>query len=127
MTIQNFIFFLLSSIFSGIIGVLIANCYHEKQQLEKTKVDLLSDFSGYRYQLTGKYNGKQDEIISSLNRIVIVFSKSDKVISALLSYKASKKTNNLITLIKRMCDDVKIEYSKFNDSLINEPFIGNHL
>ena len=113
-----------SSIISGLLGVIISNCYYFKQQEKELKISLIKDIAGYGFQLTENYRGSQKEIVKALNQIYIIFNSSKEVIDAVETYKKTKSTNDYITLVKRMYDDVGLKYKKINDGFIESPFCG---
>lgn len=106
---------------SGIIGVLASFWWQKKMEIKKQKTDLIINILGYRYQLTGNYSGTKDEIVRYLNQISTVFYNSNEIVDAVIQYRKSKTSDDNVTLIKLMYDDVKIEY-KYNDNLIDTPF-----
>ena len=110
---------------SGILGALITAYYQNKFHLKQTKIDLITSILGFRHQLTENYNGSQDEIVSALNQVLVVFHKSKNVINALEKYKSDTKPDSFISLIKRMFDDVNIDH-EYNDSLIDRPFASKN-
>jgi hypothetical protein len=123
MTVSNILILILTTVFSGLLGVIISNVYHKKQQIRTIKIELVKNVLGYRYQLTENYEDSQKEILFALNQILVIFNDSDIVINALIKYHETKSINDLVSLIKSMCDDAKIEY-KYNDILFTTPFAG---
>ena len=117
---------LISSILSGVLGIFISNWYSKKRQKKQLKLDLLKNILGYSYQLTGNVGFPPREIVVYLNQIYVLFNSSNEVIDALLKYKNDTRADSLISLIKKMCDDVKVSYNHINDSFIEAPFTPNN-
>lgn len=109
-----------SSLISGILGVIISNLYYKRQQSRQTKINLLIDIFAYRFQLNETSSGK--ELTSALNKIIIVFNNNEKVMEKYKNFISILQSNrnkddNLIWLLKEMCDDVNISYKFMSDEL----------
>ncbi|APQ96454.1 DUF6680 family protein [Clostridium botulinum] len=117
-------FTLLCSMISGIIGVIISNIYYKKYEKKKLKFDVLKNIMGYRYIMTTMEPTKEDHyFFSALNEVFIVYNDCPQVIEAIKKYHDNlSNLSNLLDLIKRMCDELKIDYSFINDEFINKPF-----
>lgn len=122
---------IIASMFSGILGVLISTFYYRRYEKRKTKLEILRRIIAYRYVLTGGYKSEHSkEFFSALNEIYIIFNDSKKVINTIKKMHddlgdVSKMTDNLISLIKVMCDELDIDYSLVNDSFFERPFTPN--
>ncbi|MDZ4992627.1 hypothetical protein GNF80_06510 [Clostridium perfringens] len=118
---QNLIWMLFSVLCSGLIGVIISNYFNKKQQEKNLKLDLIKNILGYSHQLTREAKN-DDEILIYLNQVYVIFNLSNDVIDALLEFKEEKSAKNLVSLIKRMCDDVEIDYDYIGDDFFESPF-----
>ena len=111
----------ITSLLSGIVGVIISAAYYRHYEKRRTKIDSFKRFFSNRYDLKG------DEFSRAINEIFVVFHDSEKVISTLRAYhqRVTGKQNSedeLLKLHKAMCKDVKIDFDKFNDSFFLRPF-----
>ncbi|HDK7179237.1 TPA: hypothetical protein PTW06_000955 [Clostridium botulinum] len=114
---------ILCSAISGIIGVFISNRYYRKYEEKKIKFDILRSIMGYRYILTSRNPTTEDyQFFSALNEIFVVYNNCHEVIKSLKEYQNAPTENNLLDLIKRMCDELNIDYSSINDNFITRPF-----
>ncbi len=114
---------IISSLITGIVGVIISTIYYRKYEKYQMKLKTLKDFAAYRWDLTGPNFSK------ALNEIFIVFQDSEKVKSALMQFHrtiTSKNTelanDDLIKLFKSMCDDLKINTNEFSENFFLKPF-----
>lgn len=126
---------LVSAVISGILATVITLCINYRNEQLKIKRDLVDDIFGYRYQISSGYVGMDKSGINrALNRIPIVFSGNESVLSA---YEAlhdaattiadpvvrnQKMDDVLITLYKEMCKASKIKVDNWNDSRIKSIF-----
>ena|SRR5699024_4001958 len=115
----------ISSLFSGLIGIGISNWYHKKAERRKQKYDLLEQLMGNRYDLTG------EKFTEALNKVFIVFNKSDRVLKAVKLFYESVSSEyrdpditdqRLLELFKSMCDDLKIDTNILTDSFYLKDF-----
>ncbi len=118
---MNILIIIVSSLFSGVIGVVISTVYYRRFERHKIRVDTLTRF------VRNRYDAKGDEFSRALNEIFVVFQSSRGVMSALSRYHekvvARQDSNDdLIRLFKAMCDDVGVKYDQFNDSFFLTPF-----
>ena len=114
---------IISSLISGIIGVLISIFYHKRSDQKRTKMNVLRNFVGYRHDLKG------DRFTKALNEIFVVFCKSpdiqDKVKNlhdVLNSGQHALANDRLYELFKAMCKDLKIDTSAFEESSFIKAF-----
>lgn len=117
---------LATALFSGIVATSITLCFYYKQEKKRRKLDLLENIMR---TLNGIKEGNEDstrhdELCGYLNSIYIAFGDNQKVLDNLTECKKKKKLENddLVTLIKSMCDDLKIKRNKLNDSFITKIF-----
>lgn len=118
----NFWAVILSSLLSGIVGVVISTVYYRRHEAKKIKLYTLTRVMANRYDLKG------DEFSRALNEIFIIFQKSKPVMDALSDFHEKTTTpglsneDALLRLIKAMCDDVSISHEGVNDSFFLRPF-----
>ena len=108
---------IISSLISGIIGVLISIFYHKRSDKKRTKIDVLRNFVGYRHDLKG------NEFTKALNEIFVVFCDSPDIQTkvknlheVLNSGQHTLANDRLYKLFKAMCNDLKIDTSTFEES-----------
>lgn len=113
----------ISSLISGILGVVISIVYHRKAERTRAKIEILKSFCGYRYNLKG------DDFSKTLNEIFIVFQDSKDVLEKLnqfheviVSRQADLANDKLISLFRAMCRDLKINPNKYNESFFLKAF-----
>jgi len=96
-------------------------------EIHRIKLDVLRKIAGSRAAVSDKPLGEhRSRFFEGLNEVMVVFSGSKDVSSALIAYKAALNTTNandrLIDLFKAVCRDVGIDPTSFNDSLFLQPF-----
>ena len=109
---------IISSLISGIAGVIISIFYHRQSDKKQTKIDVLRNFVGYRHDLTG------NEFTKALNEIFVVFCDSPEIqikvkdLHEVLSSKLGSAIANdrLYKLFIAMCNDLKINTSTIEES-----------
>lgn len=114
---------IISSLISGILGVIISIIYHRKTEKVGAKIETLKGFCGYRYNLKG------DDFTKTLNEIFIVFQDSKDVLEKLnqfheiiVSRQTELANDKLISLFKAMCRDLKINPDKYSESFFLKAF-----
>ena len=114
---------IISSLISGIVGVVISIIYHKRAEKRQAKNNTLKQFVGYRYDLKGEHFTK------ALNEIFIVFQDSKSVLEKLNEFHeiivSGQKTlanDKLIALFKEMCKNLDIDSSKYSESLFLKAF-----
>ena len=119
---------IISSVLSGIFGVIISILYYRRYENRKQKFDTFRRLVGNRYAITETFKGKsnsehsREEFYAALNEVVVVFYDSTSVLEALGKYQETQNVNNLVSLFKAICKDLKVSY-EFNDSFFLNPFI----
>ena len=116
---------IIASLLSGLIGVIVSSIFYRRYEKRKQKLDTFRRLLGNRWAITevkeSNFEHFRGEFIVALNEIFVVFHDSDSVRDALNTYHKSKSLDNLISLFKAICKDLKISY-EFNDSIFSEPF-----
>ena len=114
---------IISSLISGVLGVVISIVYHRRSEKRQQKLNTLKKFVGYRYDLKGEY------FTTALNEIFVVFQDSKGVLEKLNEFHeiiVSKQTtlanDKLVALFKEMCKDLSIDPSKYSESLFLKAF-----
>lgn len=116
---------LISSAFSGLLGVGISEIYHNKNEKRRCKVALLEELLGNRYDLRG------DKFTKALNTVFIVFYDSQEVVIALKEFhetlllggKTTELANQkLLDLFKAMCKNVSINPAPLTDNFFLQAF-----
>lgn len=121
MTKETIIITLVSSILSGILGVVISSIFYSRLERRKIKIETARKMFGSRHSISGK------EFQESINEIMIVFSDSQrvvdlvqdlfKVVSTPLSARSPQAADEaLIKLMKGICEDIGIKYKNLPDS-----------
>lgn len=123
-----------SSIISGILGVLISTWYYRRYEKRKRKLEVLRKILGGRFYLTKpSTNFEESEyFFTALNEVFIIFNDSDEVVNALSKMLEQINDNrrmldNLLSLIKAMCNDLDIDYTQVNDSFFERPFTPGNI
>lgn len=134
MTNEAMVVTIISSIISGILATGVTLYVSYKNEQLRIKKDLVDDIFGYRYQISGNYNGDKSGICRALNRVPIVFNAHLEVLKAYDNLhnvssmslepraKSEKMDDALVTLYKEMCKASKIEVKEWNDSRIKNTF-----
>lgn len=114
---------IISSLISGVIGVIISIIYYRKHEKYQIKINTLKSFVAYRYDVKG------EKFTIALNEIFIVFQDSKKVLESLnkfheitVSRQERLADDYLIRLFKAMCEDLKINPNKYSESFFMRPF-----
>lgn len=114
---------IISSLISGVIGVVISIFYHKKVEKRQAKINTLKQFVGYRYDLKGEHFTK------ALNEIFVVFQDSKPVLDKLnefheiiVSGRKEVANDKLVLLFKEMCKNLDIDPNKYSESLFLKAF-----
>lgn len=135
MSTEAIVWTLVAAIISGVLATAITLYVNHRSEQIKIKRELVDDIFGYRYQISEGYS-KIDKtgITRALNRIPIVFSKEEAVLSAYdklydvatsnldPSTRQRKMDDALITLYKEACKAAGIKVENWNDSRIKNTF-----
>ncbi len=73
---MNWIFILISSLLSGLLGVGISTWYHHRNEIRRAKLQVLQQLFGNRHDLLGQL------FTEAINQVFIVFHDSEDVLSA---------------------------------------------
>ena len=121
----------ISSLFSGLIGVLISMWAYRRYEKRQQKFNTLRCLCGYRYALdpriveAAEATRSREDFLSALNEVFIIFHDVKPVIEALKKYNETLKSEELVTLLKVMCTDLNVSY-EFNDSFLFSTLLCQH-
>lgn len=111
---------IISSVISGLVGVLVTIVYSHAYEKRRMKLDVLRRFVANRYDVRGV------EWIRAANEIFVVFQDSREVMQALADWHQFDNPSNwhdhILKLYKAMCRDARVKVV-FNDSFFLKPFI----
>lgn len=121
MTTEEITIMIISSLLSGIVGVVISAFYYRRYENRKTKMDTFKKFFANRYDLKG------DAFSQALNELFVVFKNSKQVMAALSHHhkaviNGKNSEDELVKLFKAMCRDLKLDATDFNDSFFLTPY-----
>lgn len=116
----NYLLVIISSLFSGILGLVISNLYHYKMEKYRMKLSILTKLMGNRHERNSK------EYLEALNSIFIYFNSNKKILDVLngMHDNLSNQDDKLLSLVKLMCRDLRVNIDNFNDSFITGYFIA---
>lgn len=112
---------MISSLLSGLVGVLVSFYFFNRLEKRKLKIETARKMFGSKHDITSPAFNE------AMNEVMIVFSDSDEVISAMdelwqtlstpISSRApSAADEKLVKLMKCMCREIGIEYKKLPDA-----------
>ena len=115
---------ILASLLSGLVTFFISTCFYIRYERKKEKLFVLKEIMGNRHGLTPAGNADaKARFFQALNASFTVFHDSKQVIEALHDFKRHKKRApaNVTRLIRRMCENLKIDTSRLEDNFFDEP------
>jgi len=116
---------LISSLISGLIGVGVSTWYNHRNEIRRTKLQVLQQLLGNRHDVRGQL------FTEALNQIFLIFYDSQDVLSALKELHecimSDQKTEDLanqkfLYLVKAMCKNLKINPEPLTDTFFLLPF-----
>ena len=117
---------LLSGLISGLIVCIVSTCLFIRHERRQQKLEVLRSLVGNRHGITPK-GGKEanDRFFQALNEAFAVFHDSKGVIKAIQDFKIhpNKAADNTTHLIRRMCEDLKIDVSFLDDEFFSTPLV----
>ena len=118
---------IVSSLLSGIIGVLASAYHYRRYDAAKLKRDVFRRLAGNRHLLTIDPCDAKEEPFIALNEAFIVFADSPEVIAALKKMhdelgQPGRLVDNIVTLMKAMAESAGVPMKGLNDSFIERPF-----
>jgi hypothetical protein len=121
----TFLSILVSALLSGLLGVLISNWYHNRNEIKRAKLKVLQQLLGNRY------NVKREGFTEAINQVFVVFYDSREVLTALKAFHEDSLSTNrtqdvsnqkLLDLFKAMCKHLHIETEPLTDNFFLQPF-----
>jgi hypothetical protein len=119
----------LSSLLSGIVGVLVSTRAYLQSERRRVKLDVFRRLAASRYALVtaATTERSQGDFFSALNECFIVFHDAPAVQAALLTLHADmdrteRTKDNLVRLFKAMTEHLKISHGGLTDSFFLKPF-----
>jgi len=118
---------IISSLLSGIVGVILSALYYRRYDALRLKRDVFRRFAGNRFLLTAVPCETKAEPFIALNETFIVFADSPRVIAALKKMHEEltiqgRLVDNIITLMKAMGESARVPMKDLNDSFLQRPF-----
>jgi len=116
---------LISSLLSGLLGVGISTLYHQRNEIRRTKLQVLQQLLGNRHNIKGHL------FTEALNQVFVIFYDSQDILIALKAFhevamSAQKTTDlanqKLLDLFKAMCKNLKINPEPLTDNFFLQPF-----
>jgi hypothetical protein len=120
------LYIVVSALLSGLLGVLISNWDHKRNEIKRMKLRVLQQLMGNRYAVNGK------AFLEALNQVAVVFHDSKEVITALksvhedvMSAQRSRDLSNqkLLELFKAMFKHLDIKTEPLTDNFFLTAFI----
>jgi len=113
----------LSSLISGIVGVLVSTWYFYKLERHKLKLDLARRLLGNRFSITG------DAFSCAVNEVIAVFADSEDVLTklrgmyeALQAHGKPNAETALIDFLKAVCKASGLTQETLNDAYLLKTF-----
>ena len=121
MTIMAVFVTIISSLLSGLIGIFVTFYFFNRLEKRKLKVETA------RKMFANKHDIKSKEFKEAINEVMIVFSDSTEVITAMEEFWQILATpiasrppgaadEKLIKLMKSICREIGIEYKQLSDA-----------
>jgi hypothetical protein len=112
-----------SSLISGIVGVLVSTWYFYKLERHKLKLDLARRLLGNRFSITG------DAFSCAVNEVIAVFADSEEVLTklrgmyeALQAHGKPNAETALIDFLKAVCKASGLTQGTLNDAYLIKTF-----
>ncbi|RUO73297.1 DUF6680 family protein [Idiomarina ramblicola] len=121
MTNETIILTLVSSVISGVLGVVISSIFYSRLEKRRIKLETARKMFGNKHAMSGK------EFQESINEVMIVFSDSQEVIDLVQKLfdvvstpqdaRAPKAADEaLIKLMKAICRSIGIKHKNLPDT-----------
>lgn len=129
------IFTVVTSLLSGLIGVVISACFFSRLERRKLKIDTARRLLGSRFNIEGI------EFQQAMNEVTVVFADEGKVIQAMDAFwmiiekeygpdRAAKANAGLIFLMKTVCGSIGLHPKNLGDDhylkFFSVPKTGGH-
>ncbi|HCE3037167.1 TPA: hypothetical protein NG287_004516 [Vibrio parahaemolyticus] len=120
MTTEQIVWTIVSSLLSGLLGVIVSTVYYRRHEARKVK------FTTFRSLMANRFDLNSEGFTKAINEIAIVFNDSKPVCKALTEYHLSLGTTQaddaFLKLFKSIARDLNLSMSDFNDSFLFKPF-----
>lgn len=123
LTIQAFVITVVSSLVSGMVGVIVSMWYFYKLERHKQKLDLARRILGNRFSISG------DAFSCAMNEVIAVFADSTEVLSgmgrlyeALQAHGKPNAEGALIDFLKVICKSSGLSQAVLNDGYLLKTF-----
>lgn len=122
---MEWMFILISALLSGLLGVGISTWYHQRNEIRRTKLQVLQQLLGNRNDLKGQ------AFTEALNEVFVVFYDARDVLIALKAFfevivstqKAGPLVDQkLLDLFKAMCKHLRINTEPLTDNFFLQAF-----
>ncbi len=122
---MQWMFILIAALLSGLLGVGISTWYHQRNEIRRTKLQVLQQLLGNRNDLKGQ------AFTEALNEVFVVFYDSRDVLIALKEFyeiivsgqRAGELANQkLLDLFKAMCKHLRINTEPLTDNFFLQAF-----
>ena len=122
---MNFLIVFMSSIISGMFGVLISVWFYRRSEIRQVKLRIIQQLLGNRNDLKGQ------PFTEALNQVFIGFHDSEKVLlklkafhEAIINRSVSNDLANqkLLELFKAICEDLNIKPGPLTDTFFLQAF-----
>jgi hypothetical protein len=121
----NYFIVLISSIISGLLGVLISVWFYRRSEIRQAKFRIIQQLLGNRNDLKGQ------SFTEALNQVFVGFHDSEKVLLKLKEFHETiirRPVSNdlanqkLLELFKAICEELNIEPGPLTDSFFLQAF-----
>lgn len=122
---MEWMFILISALLSGLLGVGISTWYHQRNEIRRTKLQVLQQLLGNRNDLKGQ------AFTEALNEVFVVFYDARDVLITLKAFfevivstqKAGPLVDQkLLDLFKAMCKHLRINTEPLTDNFFLQAF-----
>ena len=104
---------IISSLLSGIVATFITVIYYKRQERRQRKLDLLASIMRNINAITRPIDeNRKTQLAGFLNEAFIVFNENSEILRQLENLKENVTNEKLIKVVKLMCQDLKIDYTK---------------
>lgn len=119
---------LISSLLSGLLGVLVSTFYYHRYEKRKVKFDTLRRLAATCYALTGRgTEASKADFFAALNEAHIVYYDAPTVLERLAVMhnelrQPGRLDDNIVELFRAIFDHLGIKREALKDSFILRPF-----
>jgi len=123
---STILYVVVSALLSGLLGVLISDWNHKRNEIKRMKLRVLQQLMGNRYAVNGR------AFLEAMNQVAVVFHDSKEVITALRSVhedvmspnrSAELSRQKLLVLFKAMFKHLDIKTEPLTDNFFLTAFM----